>query len=214
MMVDLNLGDDLMSTACRQKVLNQVVHADAVLLAPPCTTWSIARHGLRSRAHPRGLPNLADKEANLVKEGNSLADFSIRVAAAAALRGIPVVLEQPLTSRLWLTPQMKKLVRDTQSSLIDLDQCAFGSAWKKPTRLLLINLPDVNSLSRRCDARGSKCVFSKRPHFQLVGGHRTKAAAAYPCALCNTLADIFNDKIGWRRYLNIASGTRILSVLR
>ena len=75
----------------------------AVVLSPPCSTFSRApwrnRRGprpIRSYEYPDGLPGLRWAERRKARLGNILADFSLRVAAAALdLQCSFVLLEQP-----------------------------------------------------------------------------------------------------------------------
>ena len=95
----------------------------------------------------------------------------------------------PLLSLLWETDLINKLITCRRALALDLDQCAFGTPWRKPTRLLCSNeLLEVVCVScpgnhvhkklqgKVWDAKLGRMVF------------RTKAAQVYPWALCATIA--------------------------
>ena len=88
-----------------------------------------------------------------------------------------------------------QLMRDLDHEVLDVHQCAFGSHWRKSTRLLFVyatqDVLDLrNSLHRvRCHGRHGWC--SHRPghkHVHLEGA-LTTSAAAYPPRLARFLAD-------------------------
>ena len=71
---------------------------------------------------------------------------------------------------------------------IVVDQCLFGARWRKRTALLFGNVArdDVECLNLMCRGRGI-CDRTKRPHFNLEGGGRTRLAKTYPPRFCHTL---------------------------
>ena len=81
----------------------------AAMLAPPCTTFSIAQRGaLRSLECPWGFPKLPpDKQAKVLM-GNRLARCALQLARFFHAKGIHWIIEHPATStcgaarRLWL----------------------------------------------------------------------------------------------------------------
>ena len=89
-----------------------------VWLGTPCNSWSRARRNDGRGPGPlrddttglMGLPNLSEKDNLKVAIGNSLMKFSAQVFRLCVLLHIPVALENPHTSRLWLTPQLRHLM--------------------------------------------------------------------------------------------------------
>ena len=81
--------------------------------------------------------------------------------------------------------------------IIDITFCAFGTAWKKPTKFLGIYL-DL-SLLRPYFCVGTKrgiCAHIGCPHIPLMDQHPSgmwmiKVAEPYPLVLCRKLAQIF-----------------------
>ena len=127
----------------------------AVILSPPCSTFSRApwrnRRGprpIRSYEYPDGLPGLRWAERRKARLGNILADFSLRVAAAAL--DLPcsfVLLEQPedlgavaigqRPSSMWQRPLFLDVAGHSNAQHVVFHQADFGTPYPKPTRLLL-----------------------------------------------------------------------------
>ena len=84
---------------------------------------------------------------------------------------------------LWATPAFKRLLEKHSSVVIDM--CAFGAAWKKPTRLLTVNC-SLNKFAGHICRSKSGCSFTGLPHEILSGRsaeHKclwTQVASAYP----------------------------------
>ena len=78
-----------------------------------------------------------------------------------------------------------------------LDQCAFGTAWRKRTRVMYVHL-NLDVLSRcKCTGRGL-CSFSHQPHRALEGktpsgAFWTKIAEPYPPRLSSALAKAYRE---------------------
>ena len=170
----------------------------AVMLAPPCTTSSRARRvRLRSREHPWGFPHLEGRDREQVENGNSCILIVLSVIRMCHRFKIPFVVENPHSSMLWDVPELAKFLTHESCHVRVLDFCFFGTAWKKPTRLLLGNIPfaDTASLDARCAGRGGWCSTSRAKHFLLEGPGpggvpRTRTAQEYPKKLCKLLADV------------------------
>jgi hypothetical protein len=162
-----------------------------------CASWSRARRNTTGKGWPGplrdndkylwGLPSLSPRDAERVESGNAQVRWASRIFSWAARRSIPCVIENPASSRVWLTPQMQRLLM--RYSSVDIHYCAFGMAWKKPTRLLFCNC-DLGDLERFCcHASRGRCAFSGAPHQQLSGRSPTgplwsAVASAYPPKMC------------------------------
>ena len=71
--------------------------------------------------------------------------------------------------------------------------CAFGSPWKKPTRLMFI-WADPTTVELRCNGH-RRCEFSGEPHVFLTGRDETgcfmtKKAEKYPWRFCAALVKV------------------------
>lgn len=108
----------------------------------PCNTFTAARKNdggpppLRSSARPLGLEGLRASDAMLVFLGNLFLERAVEACALVFQFGGDFLIENPLLSLLWSTPQLHLLLESTRAFALDLDQCAFGAPWLKPTRLV------------------------------------------------------------------------------
>ena len=162
----------------------------------PCNTFTSARKEdggpppLRSESQPLGLDNLSADNANLVFLGNLFLERSVEACFLVFSLGGDFLIENPLLSLLWLTPQLALLVRRTRAFHLDCDQCAFGTPWKKPTKFVCS--------SELLDALAVLCPGG-HVHKKLKGKvwdsqqrrmvFKTKQAQVYPLALCAIIAE-------------------------
>jgi hypothetical protein len=168
-----------------------------VFFGTPCTTWSnAARPAARSKEHIWGLPGLPEHRLDAVRIGNRQARLTARWIRRCVLQGVPVMLENPLTSLLWRCPCLETLFRHPAFRSAHFTMCAFGARWRKATRVAAWHL-DVSSLQGKvCTSRNHICDFSCRPHLRLHGNMPsssiawTTAAAAYPRRLARELASL------------------------
>ncbi len=110
-----------------------------VHLAPPCSTFSIARTPpIRSRQCPFGLPGL----------GNRLARFSLQVLKVCLRMEIACTLEQPQSSWMLRLPPFWNFRRRTGVPEVTLDFCMYGEMWRKRTTIIAVRL-DLAGLHRR-----------------------------------------------------------------
>lgn len=109
---------------------------------------------------------------------------------------IPWVLENPYTSRIWLTKHLRRL---ESAQLLRTDFCGFHTPWKKSTGLMYANLVDVQPLAKICVTTNGRCGFSGRKHIILSGKDAggtwmTCRAQPYPLALCQQFACVLSAK--------------------
>eukprot|EP00438_Fugacium_kawagutii_P003575 Skav222552 [mRNA] locus=scaffold2837:288793:289230:- [translate_table: standard] len=123
--------------------------------------------------------------------------FSAQVIRLCIKLHVPVTMENPFRSRIWLCPPFKALLRRKQVSFVDVDYCAFGTRWRKRTRFLFygVNLQSLEHC-RCCNSKRGICAFSGKPHLQLMGITKdgtfmTKLAEPYPAQLCINIAHAF-----------------------
>ena len=128
----------------------------------------------------------------------NLARFSVRVFKVCFQFGVPVGLENPHTSRLWLIPQLVKLSCNPSVHVCVTDYCQDGTPWRKRTRILYSN-EDFSLVGRLCCGKHGICSRSQQPHVQLVGQQGgqflTLQAQPYPTKLCNRVAGRFHNAI-------------------
>ena len=215
--LDIKEGFDLCD-AQLQAVLMAALRAKkvwGVWLGTECSSWSRARRGrsegggmpraLRSDVHLWGLPGLTPSEQRRVEQGNAMAQFTVSVIRLCIELQIPVGLENPLCSRLWLLPELDQLSSLPCAQRVNLHMCQFGAPWLKPTQIRLWNCGPADAARRQCACRRQRstsgtslCSATGAPHVLLSGkttsqglrGFKTSAASVYPVQFCNTIADI------------------------
>ena len=147
----------------------------AVLLMPPCTTFSIMRRpALRDKLFPFGY----DPSDPQTEDGNILAHRSFQVGFTAAANGAIAVLEKPHSSKMKYLPSWEVLCNLAAASLVRSDSCQFGSIHRKSFSFLGINV-DLQPIALRCPGTCN--------HVQIQGAY-TKASATYVPRLAYGLA--------------------------
>eukprot|EP00438_Fugacium_kawagutii_P006663 Skav225702 [mRNA] locus=scaffold1817:290507:291919:+ [translate_table: standard] len=171
----------------------------AAMLAPPCSSFSIARDRtavIRTKQYPWGVPDhlLSSADQVKVRVGNQCFRAAIKIISWLDKYGIPWILENPFTSKCWYLPPLQKLMQSSHVQVVQVDFCYYGTRWRKRTQLLCGNLDaqDVRRLRHLCSGRGL-CSFSGKQHFQLTGSNHqgipwTRVAQPYPAGLCRDLA--------------------------
>jgi hypothetical protein len=161
-----------------------------VWIGLPCKTWSVARMRDPIRNHSWGvwgLDEVSSGDRDRLREGNKQARWAARLFEKLAKQKCPVAIENPASSLVWFTPVYVRLRR--LFTCVDFDMCAFGTEYRKRTRILCANWQLDSLRDKRCAGRGGHCTFSGAPHVELVGGAKTKPAGVYPRALCRFLLD-------------------------
>ena len=157
-----------MQTTARQRT-------KGVVMGPPCTTFSCARDRngkIRFRRCPWGLPGLTPRLEQQVAVGNRLTKAALVVLRACLRSKTPCVCENPATSRLFLLPEMRRIMSLPQAQYHVVDMCQYGASWRKPTGLLFVNF-DRDAVNRcvkpRCTPTGCVCSRSHNRHLVLSG---------------------------------------------
>ena len=140
-------------------------------LGTPCNSFSRARDQpggpppLRSDLQPLGLQGLRPGDALKVKLGNALLRFSVRFLCVCLLMMIPCTLENPARSRLWICPPMVAFLRRRLVQSVQVEFCAFGTAWRKSTRFIGVHVDFTCLEPMRCiGSKRGYCRFSGKPH--------------------------------------------------
>jgi len=181
-------------------ILNGVV---AVMhLGMPCTTWSRARRWDGRGPCPLrdddeflwGYPmeELSKADAEKLQTGNRLTRRTLSLLRLACQMKIPVILENPMTSRCWKIPDLQAIIKQFRGTLCQADFCQYGTPWRKSTLFFAFFLPGLEKQLATCSGRGI-CSASKRPHTILSGVDSsgvflTLKARPYPVQLYNTIA--------------------------
>ena len=169
-----------------------------VWMSPPCESWSTARRGRRGPGKPKGFPapvrshqqlwglsNLIEADKRLCENGNGTARMCLKVLEWCNQHRIPAALENPMSSLIFLLPELKKLFQEHgQTHEVIVDMCSFGTEYLKPTRVWMFNVKQPK-LSVFCRCRFVRqggvrvCSFSGRPHTQLSGVNKSASAKAF-----------------------------------
>ncbi|CAE7749104.1 unnamed protein product, partial [Symbiodinium necroappetens] len=121
---------------------------------------------------------------------NELLFRSLELFVAVVQAGGDATLENPRSSLMWQVPQVQQLKLKLHLYNVDLDQCQFGSIFRKPTRFLVSDAR-LLTLARTCDGGHT--------HVPLKGRVRsasnevvflTKVAQEYPTQLCHQFAEV------------------------
>ena len=201
---------------------------EGIAVETPCNGYSKARrapqtsrypHRLRSDACPRGLPTLSGADKVAVTLSNKLGDTAQALIDIAYKHHVPGFEENPGASYLWDQPNRKRFARLPQVVDRIVDMCAFGTSFRKRTRLRFWHWNDFYFTTCVChsdlvapagaskDARRARqCEYTGRRHAVLSGikdkEFATSQASAYPVPLCTELARSF-DYVATRRRINI-----------
>ena len=175
-----------------------------VWFGTPCTTWSRAR---KLDGGPRplrddgeglmGLSGLSPSEQTKVDEGNSLLSITADLVDLCFELQLRWVIENPLTSRIWLTPRLVSFV-ERGAQFFQTDFCAFGMPWRKSTGFLVFRWNNFQKISQLCTPEHGRCSFSQRKHIILTGKDSTgqwmtRRAQPYPLRMCHQLAVLLKD---------------------
>ena len=186
----------------RRVVINTVVGwirtglVAALWCAFPCSTWSIARRPMiRSQKEIFGMASaLKDVElCKLLEAGNATMKTAVEVAHACLRSRTPAIFENPHSSLAWKTKAWQALAKKSDVQQVVLDQCRFGTPWRKRTRLQLLHVANPGLLDRRCAGARGQCSASNRPHVQIIGSAMSRRAAAYPPTLAVAGAAVLAD---------------------
>ena len=203
---------DLLNDSVFKALLARIQSGEflAIVAAPPCSTFSIARFFkprdgnrgapvLRTRAHILGVPGLDASKAAEVKNANSLLFRTVALLAAGHAVGTQFILENPADrgvpadrdlfideshGPIWRVPEVLGLKRATSASVCTFPMCAFGSPWQKFTTLM----HSAGFDSWLTPLAGIRCPHHK--HDAPAGGEVdsngvwvSREAAAYPANL-------------------------------
>ncbi|CAK0839946.1 unnamed protein product, partial [Prorocentrum cordatum] len=113
--VGFHSSHDLSRRAAQRLILGWIRSGccKAIWLGTPCATFSRARGSgagpprLRSDEQPLGLGGLSEGDRVKVEVASELCRFSAKALLCCLERGAPAALENPASSRLWLTPYMR-----------------------------------------------------------------------------------------------------------
>ena len=163
-----------------------------------------------------GPPHLRGKERGHADSATELLLRMHELMKLCESSGVPLYIENPQASKLWMHPIIKKWVRHPSSHLVAFDYCQYGTEWKKPTTILSFGNTNFHTgKSVRCKGSFrdgiSYCSKTGKPHVTLSGfvngaqkgQYKTNRACPYPVEFCDYVSDFIykpNVKITTRSY--------------
>lgn len=174
---------DLRRRSTQQFILQSIKRGIVgfIHLGPPCTIWSQARHGVKESAATR-----AKEETGL-----ELALFSCAVIRLCQQLGIPFVLENPQSSKLFTFEPLVTALHTGFCTHVDFDMCQYGEPQRKRT-CLATSCDFLEPLAKRCNHRehavmlkGQTKVVDQEGRPRYV--NRTALAGAYPTVFLSTV---------------------------
>ena len=150
---DIERGQDVLSDSVWLPLMRRVKHGEFthILCSPPCHTWSRAPWSnnagpkpLRSAEWLEGFPWLRGLDKKKVDQGAELIRRTLQVIQLAHEVGVPWLIEHPedlgptprgTPASIWTWETSRTVFNRLQASAVALFQCAFGSDFRKPTRL-------------------------------------------------------------------------------
>jgi hypothetical protein len=108
-------------------------------------SYSYVKHdhdhvAIRTSSDPMGASR-KDSDKVAIKNANQLLKASVAVICCSRRAMIPVTLENPASSLLFLTPPLLQLLRLPGVEDVTVDSCMFGSPWRKPLRIIWVQCP-------------------------------------------------------------------------
>ena len=199
-LVDLasDCRNDLSNGRVAAEIGNICDEFDCVGIDICCNSWSRARRAppwspmpsaLRSNDHLMGLPFLNEKDRNLVDKHNFMYRRAIDYATRSIKANKSGWIENPLTSMLWKTKGIQKLLK-LGARYVETHFCQYGCSYKKATRFIVWGPKSGDVVLSRCSGKKGICSRTGKRHVELTGIHRgkflTSAAQVYPLSLCRS----------------------------
>ena len=188
---------DLLKPEVQKEVIKLIKQGSFVGIgaAPVCSSMSRAiTPAWRTVAQPEGTQGLSSCQQAKVEAGNQFAKFIAQVGMLCLQLDLPFWFENPWLSFLWWIPSIQSLRSELGVGFWLLDFCAFGTPWRKRTRILT-----------NTQLRGQRTLCPGCKRLQLLRGrsgeHKqswTKLAEPYPIRLASTIAMALTGSAGDR----------------
>ena len=154
--IERSESDNLLEQSLWQELWEEIKAGkwDAVVLSPPCNTWSRARCRFRTSAGPPplrnlhwawGFPWLSGKQKELLDNHNFLMRQCFLTMALCIDFLVDFLLEHPedlgamhaeLPASIWQLPELHELHRLANAITFAVYQCHYGAETPKPTRFM------------------------------------------------------------------------------
>jgi len=172
--------------------------ADVLGIDFPPETFGKARRGtpgsdlpraVRGKDSPEGLPHLDVLNQERVDSANRKLWLAVRAVEISVRAGRAGYFECARHSFVWEHPAVRRLLMLPNISSATFDMCQFGSAWKRPTKLLVWGAQGIPlALCKFCVGRGGRCSDGRK-HMQrpLLGIVPAHLRDGYPTLYCQAL---------------------------
>ena len=221
--------DDILSDVVYEKLLRNAQRGEyfGILAAPPCSTFSVARHirstqssdggppPVRSRKQIQGIKGIPASHRRELSRANMIIVRTASILSAAAGSGSEFIIENPADrgdpsdeklfidenhGPLWLLPEIMGLEDAWTCRKVTFPQCAFGAPVLKYTTLMYT--PGLDKTLG--DFNKLECTHTS--HADRAGGSRRSDGtwnsadkAAYPANMNLALAQCFAVAAGTHR---------------
>ena len=194
---------DLANEETQHEIMSMMSgYVDLLLLGPPCSTVSRARH-IRNHVGVRpvrfrncfwGRHDLNRYERARVQEANILYKHSMALCDRISSYGGSYIWEHPEDPghdpypSIFATPEFKALLERTGGHEYPFHQCALGGSTQKPTTLAgnVLGLEDFPKY--RCPGLSGSHQHGSSLGFDEAGHFRTRRLQTYPPGMCSLLA--------------------------
>ncbi|CAE8613014.1 unnamed protein product [Polarella glacialis] len=107
---------------------------------------------------------------------------------------VPWILENPKTSRVWLTVEVEALLA-AGALFAEAHYCQYDQPWRKVTYFLCWHLPELPASVKQCHSFSGICSATHKKHINLQGTDSngvfwTLRAQPYPKQLCKVIAQV------------------------
>lgn len=187
----------------------------AIVLGPPCETWSSARHELlydaqgipkpgprplRSATRPWGINGLTAREYRQLRMGMRLLMRGLLLSLMTVLSGGSAILEHPAKPKMpdrasiWRTAVVNLLLQSGLFRSFTFAQWRYGGVGVKPTTLLYGNVDNLPGTMKAMEDPSAQRAVTTLVGKSDDGTFRTGRAKEYPTKMNAALASCLAEK--------------------
>ncbi|CAE7522621.1 unnamed protein product, partial [Symbiodinium microadriaticum] len=224
LMATIDLATDYRWDLAREDTQHELLgmmsgFVDLLLLGPPCSTVSRARHlrnsvgirPVRLRSCFWGRPGLKVHEQARVEEANTLYKHSVALCDRISLYGGGFLWEHPKDPgehpfpSIFATVEFKELLCRTEASSVSFDQCVLGGPTQKPTTLAG-NCGGLEAFAHcRCPGVDGLHSHERSLGFDGEGHFLTRRLQTYPPGMCSLIAKgLIDTCVSWQEAQGVA----------
>eukprot|EP00438_Fugacium_kawagutii_P015143 Skav220612 [mRNA] locus=scaffold507:296315:302257:- [translate_table: standard] len=208
LLVDLALSEchNVYDSALVSKLMHWIRSGfvGALLIAPPCETWSAARalecpgikapRPLRSASDPFSLQGCTHSELQQLEVSNFLLLIAIRLMVAATMYGVPATMEHPRQPKedaapsIWKLPWIVAMIEAGLWRRVLLWQAKYGAPSAKPTFFAIAHQPNFDQIRAHYEEPVDWTALEVLQGRDSSGAWRTSKGEEYPARLNRCLA--------------------------